>query len=54
MARLVGVPCGIAVDLVLKGTISEPGVLAPYDIKLCNVLNEEFEKEGIKMVDEVL
>lgn len=32
MARLVGVPCGIAVDLVLRGVIKTPGVLAPYDI----------------------
>jgi saccharopine dehydrogenase-like NADP-dependent oxidoreductase len=35
MARLVGVPCGIAVDLVLNGTIKTPGVLAPYDIEVC-------------------
>lgn len=31
MARLVGVPCGIAVQLVLDGKISEKGILAPYD-----------------------
>ena len=34
MARLVGVPCGIAVDLVLRGVIKTPGVLAPYDIEV--------------------
>lgn len=54
MARLVGVPCGIAVDLVLRGVIKTPGVLAPYDIELCNELEKEFEKVNIKMVEEVL
>lgn len=54
MARLVGVPCGIAVDLVLNGTIKTPGVIAPYDIELCNILNKEFEKVDIKMVEETL
>ena len=29
MAKLVGVPCGIAVQLLLDGKISKKGVLAP-------------------------
>lgn len=31
MARLVGVPCGVAVQLILDGKLTKPGVHAPYD-----------------------
>lgn len=31
MAKLVGVPCGIAVQLVLDGVINQKGVLAPCE-----------------------
>lgn len=31
MARLVGVPCGMAVAFVLEGVLTKPGVHAPYD-----------------------
>lgn len=31
MARLVGVPCGIAVQLVLDGVLKKTGVQRPYD-----------------------
>jgi saccharopine dehydrogenase-like NADP-dependent oxidoreductase len=31
MAKTVGVPCGVAVDCILKGKISKAGVHAPYD-----------------------
>ncbi|KAI9440197.1 saccharopine dehydrogenase [Lactarius psammicola] len=41
MALTVGVPCGIATQLVLDGVISTPGVL-------------QLEKEGIGMVERVL
>lgn len=30
-ARLVGVPCGVAVRLILDGVLTKPGVHAPYD-----------------------
>ncbi|EIW78088.1 saccharopine dehydrogenase [Coniophora puteana RWD-64-598 SS2] len=54
MARLVGVPCGIAVQLVLDGVISEPGVHAPYSKELCEPLRELVEREGLGMVEGVL
>lgn len=54
MAKLVGVPCGIAVQLILDGTINTPGVLAPYDRKLVDVLMAEVEKEGITMIEKDL
>ena len=31
MAKLVGVPCGMAVQFVLEGKLNEPGVRQPYD-----------------------
>ena len=31
MAKLVGVPCGMAVQFLLEGKLSEPGVRQPYD-----------------------
>ena len=54
MARLVGVPCGIAVQLVLDGVISEPGVHAPYSKELCDPLRKLVEAEGMGMVEGVL
>jgi spermidine synthase len=54
MARLVGVPCGIAVQLVLDGKINTPGVLAPYDRALVDLLIAEVEKEGITCQEKFL
>ncbi|KZW03319.1 hypothetical protein EXIGLDRAFT_636498, partial [Exidia glandulosa HHB12029] len=54
MALLVGVPCGIAVQLVLDGVFKTPGVLAPYDRTVCDPIREILEKEGIRMIDEVM
>lgn len=52
MAKLVGVPCGIAVQLILDGVIKTPGVLAPYDRSLVDPILEKLEKEeGISMVE---
>lgn len=47
MARLVGIPCGIAVDLVLNGTIKTPGVLAPYDIDVSSVIVQVLYESGL-------
>lgn len=54
MALTVGVPCGIAVQLVLDGVLSTPGIQAPYDKSICDPIRELLEKEGIRMVDRVL
>lgn len=54
MALTVGLPCGIATQLVLDGVLNEPGVHAPYDEKTCAVLREVLEKEGVGMVERVL
>jgi saccharopine dehydrogenase-like NADP-dependent oxidoreductase len=54
MAKLVGVPCGIAVQLVLDGVISKAGVLAPYTRDIVDPILAEVEKEGISLVERVL
>ncbi len=54
MAKLVGVPCGIAVQLVLDGVISKAGVLAPYTRDIVDPILAEVEKEGITLVERVL
>ncbi|WVQ79576.1 spermidine synthase [Cryptococcus sp. DSM 104549] len=55
MARLVGVPCGLAVQLVLEGVLNKPGVHAPYDEETCALFRERLEKEeGITMVEKVI
>ena len=54
MATTVGVPCGIAVRLILQGKIKERGVLAPMTPSIVYTLIEALEAEGIKMVDEIL
>lgn len=54
MARLVGIPCGIAVQFVLDGVIDTPGVHAPYTKELCDPLRAAVEAEGLGMVEGVL
>lgn len=51
MAVTVGVPCGIATQLVLDGVINQPGVQAPYTKELCDPLIELLEKEGLGMIE---
>ncbi|KFA63054.1 hypothetical protein S40285_06395 [Stachybotrys chlorohalonatus IBT 40285] len=54
MAKLVGVPCAVAVKQVLNGTISERGVLAPMNSKINDPLIKELkEKYGIACVEEI-
>lgn len=54
MSRLVGLPCGIAVQAVLDGVISAPGILVPYSKEICNPLRLKLEEEGITMIERVL
>ncbi|EKM50846.1 uncharacterized protein PHACADRAFT_187523 [Phanerochaete carnosa HHB-10118-sp] len=54
MARLVGLPCGIATQLVLDGMINTPGILAPYTKELCDPIREILENEGVGLVEKVL
>ncbi|KAL7414562.1 saccharopine dehydrogenase [Mrakia frigida] len=54
MALTVGVPCGVAVQLILDGVITKKGVQQPYDEETCAILRTELEKEGITMKEEVL
>jgi spermidine synthase / saccharopine dehydrogenase (NADP+, L-glutamate-forming) len=54
MARTVGVPCGIATQLVLDGIINTPGVLAPYSKDICDPIREILEKEGIILVEKTV
>jgi len=53
MARLVGVPCGIAVQLVLDGVLKTPGVHTPYTKEICDPLRAVLEAEGITMIERV-
>ncbi|KAF8865840.1 putative Saccharopine dehydrogenase [Acephala macrosclerotiorum] len=55
MAKLVGVPCGVAVKQVLDGTISEKGILAPMSSKINDPLMKELkEKYGIFLVEKTI
>jgi spermidine synthase / saccharopine dehydrogenase (NADP+, L-glutamate-forming) len=54
MALTVGVPCGIASQLVLDGVLNTPGVHAPYTKELCDIIRLALEEEGIGMVEKVL
>lgn len=54
MAKLVGVPCGVATLMVLDGTISEKGVLAPLKPSLTEPLIEALKKKGIEMHEKTL
>ncbi|KAI5288588.1 Saccharopine dehydrogenase [NADP(+), L-glutamate-forming] [Ascosphaera aggregata] len=55
MARLVGVPCAVAVQQVLDGTISDKGILAPMTEEICAPLRKTLEeKYGIRMIEKTL
>ncbi|KAJ3046158.1 hypothetical protein HK097_001002 [Rhizophlyctis rosea] len=54
MATTVGVPCGIATQLILDGKITRTGVIAPMDDDIVNPLLHALEAEGIKMDEEIL
>ncbi|KAL1952907.1 hypothetical protein VTO42DRAFT_3958 [Malbranchea cinnamomea] len=55
MAKLVGIPCGVAVKLVLDGTIKEKGILAPMTLDLCTPLIKTLKEEyGIEMVEKTV
>ncbi|RXW23748.1 hypothetical protein EST38_g2120 [Candolleomyces aberdarensis] len=54
MALTVGLPCGIATQLVLDGVLNKPGVHAPYSKDVCDPLREVLEKEGVGLVEKAL
>ncbi|KIX98064.1 uncharacterized protein Z520_06144 [Fonsecaea multimorphosa CBS 102226] len=55
MAKLVGVPCGVACLMVLDGRIKEKGVLAPLKWELAEpILKELKEKYGIFLTEKTL
>ncbi|KAI9312128.1 saccharopine dehydrogenase [Dichotomocladium elegans] len=54
MAKTVGVPCGIATQLILDGKITEKGVLAPMTPSINDPIMELLEKENIGMVEKIL
>jgi saccharopine dehydrogenase (NADP+, L-glutamate forming) len=54
MAKLVGIPCGVAVKQVLNGAISEKGILWPGNSTINDPLMAEFNKYGITMVEKTL
>lgn len=53
MARYVDVPCGNAIQLVLDGSISTPGVLALYSKEICVLIREILEADGLGLVEKV-
>ncbi|PYI22454.1 saccharopine dehydrogenase [Aspergillus japonicus CBS 114.51] len=55
MAKTVGVPCGVAVKLVLDGTINQKGVIAPMTMDICTPLIKALKEDyGIEMIEKTL
>ena len=54
MARYVGIPCGIAVQLVLDGFFKAPGIYAPHTKDICDPIRAILESEGMGLVEAVL
>jgi len=52
MAITVGLPCGIAVQLILDGVIKRRGVIAPLEKDIYQPILETLAMEGIYMVEE--
>lgn len=53
MARLVGIPCAVAVLRVLDGKLPV-GLLAPYTPEINDPLIEELRKFGIECVEKTV
>ncbi|KAI2939082.1 hypothetical protein CBS147321_6968 [Aspergillus niger] len=55
MAKTVGVPCGVAVKLVLDGTINQKGVVAPMTMDICAPLIKTLKEDyGTEMIEKTL
>ncbi|KAI0033903.1 saccharopine dehydrogenase [Vararia minispora EC-137] len=54
MALTVGVPCGIATQLVLDGVINQTGIQAPYSKEICDPIRDILECEGLGLIEKVL
>ena len=55
MAKLVGVPCAVAVKQVLNGTIKTPGVHAPVTPEFAYPLLKQLKEEyGIELIEKTL
>jgi len=54
MAKLVGVPCAVAIKQVLDGTIAEKGVLAPMTPKINDPLIKALKGYGIELTEKTL
>lgn len=52
MAKTVGLPLAIAVDLFLEGKIKESGLHLPISPQIYQPILEELEKQGIRFVEE--
>ena len=51
MAKTVGLPMGVAAELILKNKINSTGVKIPIDKEIYGPILEVLEKEGIKVVE---
>ena len=55
MARLVGVPCAVAVLMVLGGEIKDKGILAPVTPDLSEPIRKKLEAQyGIGLVEKTV
>lgn len=55
MAKLVGVPCAVAVKQILNGTITKPGIHAPVTPEFAYTLLDELKKDyGIELIEKTL
>ncbi|KAI8326044.1 saccharopine dehydrogenase [Martensiomyces pterosporus] len=54
MAKTVGVPCGIATQLILDGKISAKGVIAPMTPEIYQPIMDILPSEGINAVEETI
>lgn len=48
MAKTVGIPAAMAVEMIIRGQISQRGVMAPLDKSIYLPLLSNLQSEGIK------
>ncbi|KAG0307666.1 hypothetical protein BGZ98_010135 [Dissophora globulifera] len=54
MAKTVGLPAAMATEMLLKGEITEKGVLAPTMPRVYNTILEKLDGEGVRVKEQIV
>ncbi|KAI8983224.1 saccharopine dehydrogenase [Trametes punicea] len=53
MARYMGIPCGIAAQMILNGDSTSSGIFAPHTKETCDPIRRLLDEQGMGLVEKV-